>query len=479
MKNKNIYFVGYYHGIGNKKKFTKLFDCKNKYFLENDMKYANVNEMTTYYPALLYKYAGKRKIKNIKIDSEYKSLYRRDYKNLLSAKQIRGKSLQKDKLLFVRFIIHKYISKYKNMSKFNPINLLSFLTNIKTQIQQHNPNLIHSLRKFRFREQFMSGHTYAQRTLDSLNWNDKDIYILWGKPQSSYQMLIPYLKKHNIEYFIVEYGELPGTISLSKNGIFGEYFSEKTWNEFEKKPITKDETNYAESILATIKRNQISIKSYENNMFFLMKYFWDYSIQLEKRPKIIYVNGSELFASGYYHGRWGVDREGKNPNKMLLEKVVNHFTSDYMIMYKEHPMTINSNISSLLLQSDFPTVNFINGFSIHDTLEISDLVITLPSKVAITSLLYGKPTFVLGEFTMPKSIPSMNYYTSRNFENIVDIDTFENIDISQDFISFIAKMLKYNSIIYDETLYYKYNIEEEKLKVKNIILDSKRIDIDN
>ena len=148
MKNKNIYFVGYYHGIGNKKKFTKLFDCKNKYFLENDMKYANVNEMTTYYPALLYKYAGKRKIKNIKIDSEYKSLYRRDYKNLLSAKQIRGKSLQKDKLLFVRFIIHKYISKYKNMSKFNPINLLSFLTNIKTQIQQHNPNLIHSLAEY-------------------------------------------------------------------------------------------------------------------------------------------------------------------------------------------------------------------------------------------------------------------------------------------------------------------------------------------
>ncbi len=472
MKNKNIYFVGYYHGIENKKKFTELFECDNKYFLENNQKYAKVNDNTTYYPSLLYKYIpkGKKNIRNLNIDSTFKSLYKRDYRNFLGEKQIKAKSLSKDKFLLLRYVFYTYIGTYKNLSKYNPSNMITFLKDMKSQVQQRNPYLLLSLRKFRFREKFIQGYAYARNTLDALTWNKDDIYILWGKPQSSYQLLFSYLKKYDIPYFIVEYGELPGTIALSSNGIFGEYFTKETWEEFEKKPILENEISNARTVLEKIKQNQISIKSYENNMFFLMKYFWEHSVQLENRPKIIYVNGSELFASGYYHGRWGVDREGKNPNKMLLEKVVKHFGSEYMIMYKEHPMTMKSNTGSLLLQSDFPTVNFINGFSIHDTLDISDLVITLPSKVVITSLLYGKPTFVLGDFTIPKSIDRMNYYTSKNFDDIINIPILKNIELGQDFSSFVAKMLKYNLIIYDEELYDNYNQESEKIKVNNIIL---------
>jgi len=473
MKNKNITFVGYYHGIENKEKFTELFECNNKKFLENNQKYTNFNDSTIYYPSLLYKYTSKRKLHACitnEIDDTIKSLYKRDFRHFLGARQVKARTIQKDKLLLLRFLFSKYSRKYKGISKYNPYNLMVFLKDMKQQVQKRNPNLVLSLRKFRFREKFMHGYRYAKSTLDALTWNKDDIYILWGKPQSSYQLLFFYLKRHDIQYFIVEYGELPGTISLSQNGIFGEYFSPTAWEEFESKIISENEITSAKVALDKIKQNQISTKSYENNMFFLMKYFWDHSVHIDKRTKIIYVNGSELFASGYYHGRWGVDREGKNPNKMLLEKVVDSFGSEYMIMYKEHPMTIQSNTGSLLLQSDFPTVNFINGLSIHDTLEIADLVITLPSKVVITSLLYGKPTFVLGDFTIPMPNLDMNYYTSKNFKDILNVEFLKNTTMNQDFILFIAKMIKYNLIIYDENLYDNYNSENEKIKVNNIIL---------
>jgi len=471
MKNKNICFVGYYHGIENKEKFTELFECKDKYFLENDVKYTHFDDFTTYYPPMLYKYHGKQKMKlnDTYVNLEYKNLYKRDFKYFQSGKQIKAKSLKKYKVLILDFLVHKYINKYKNNTKFNPLNLIKFLKGIHKEIQQNNPNLLQALRKYRFRKNFMKGHAYAKRTLDTLNWNKDDIYVLWGKSQSSYQLLISYLKENGIEYYIVEYGEIPGTIALSKDGIFGEYFTDSSWQEFVKKPITSDEIRYATAILETIKQHQISTKSYENNMFFLMKYFWDNSVHLENRPKIVYVNGSELFASGYYSGRWGVDNKGQNPNKMLLSKVVNFFDNTYMIMYKEHPMTLQNNVNSLISPSDFPTVNFINGFSIHDTLEISDIVITLPSKVAITSLLYGKPTFVLGDFTIPSSVDSMNYYTSRNFEDIGNMVSYEDMVLGEEFISFIAKMLKYNLIIYDKELYVNYNEEDEKTKIKNIL----------
>ncbi len=211
-------------------------------------------------------------------------------------------------------------------------------------------------------------------------------------------------------------------------------------------------------------------------MYFLMKYFYENSVQKENKQKIIYVNGSELFSSGLYWNRWNIGNQGKHPNKMLLEKVVSYFDKDdYMIIYKEHPMTMSQSKNGLLLQSDFPTVNFIESMDIHDILDMADIVVTFPSKVAMTSIEYYNKTFVLGDFTIPHSIPSINYFTSRKFEDIKELFTTDKKINDKDYIEFVARMLKYSLIIYDKNLFYDFNEEKEKAKIANVIDNKKYI----
>ena len=201
-----------------------------------------------------------------------------------------------------------------------------------------------------------------------------------------------------------------------------------------------------------------------------MKYFYENSVQKENKQKIIYVNGSELFASGLYWNRWNIGNQGKHPNEFLLDQVVSHFhTDEYMIIYKEHPMTMKQSKNALILQSDYPTVNFIKSMNIHDILDMVDIVITFPSKVAMTSIEHNNKTFVLGDFTIPYSMPSINYFTSRTFEDIKDILLINKKTDNKDYIEFVARMLKYSLIIYDEELHNICNLLEEQQKLEKIL----------
>ena len=49
-------------------------------------------------------------------------------------------------------------------------------------------------------------------------------------------------------------------------------------------------------------------------------------------------------------------------------------------------------------------------------------------------------------------------------------DDIQDMEMSQEFIEFMAKLIKYNLIVFDKNLYYNMNIDEEKLKIKNTIL---------
>lgn len=405
-----------------------------------------------------------------------KQLYKRDIRHFKSS-NIDWRKIGKIKklLLLLLFSIAKFNKKNKGLFKLNIFKVVMEFYNSICLYREKDNRFFNELETFMFKVNFIIGYKYSNDLLHkTIQSNEDDIYILWGKSYSSRLLLLSHLKKNNIPYFVSEYGEVPGTISCSAHGIFGESFSKESWLDFSKKDVQEDDISYAEHILDYVKENQLSTRSYGDNMYFLMKYFYDNSVKkdLEERQKIIYVNGSELFSSGLYHNRWNIDTKSKNPNKMLLNHVVSTFnTNDYMIIYKEHPMAMQQSKNELLSQMDFPTVNFIKDMNIHDMLDLADIIITYPSKVVITSLLYGKTTFVLGDFTIPHSIPSIKYFTSTDFTNIKEIDAeIDNID-NIEFVKFIARLIKYSLIIYDEDLYYKYDREAEQKKLNDIITD--------
>lgn len=481
VKNKNIYFVGYFLGIENKMKYVDLFTCKNKYFLESDIKESELSDQNNqYFPEILYRIKGQYKYLfkngNMPVTSLVKQLYKRDIRHF-KALNVDWRQIAKIKklLLLLLFSIAKFNKKNKGLFKLNIFKVVIEFYDSISLYRKKDSRFFSELETFMFKVNFTIGYKYSNDLLNKIvQSNQDDIYILWGKSYSSRLLLLCHLKKNKIPYFVSEYGEVPGTISCSKYGIFGESFSTESWLDFSEKDVQKDDIRYAEHILNYVKENQLSTRSYGDNMYFLMKYFYDNSIKKKQgdRQKIIYVNGSELFSSGLYHNRWNIDSKGKNPNKMLLNHVVSTFnTNDYMIIYKEHPMAMQQSPNELLRKMDFPTVNFIHDMNIHDILELADIIITYPSKVVMTSLLYEKTTFVLGDFTIPHSIPSIKYFTSTDFTDINEIGIeIDNID-NMEFVKFVARLIKYSLIIYDEDLYYKYDRKAEQKKLNDIITD--------
>lgn len=483
MKNKNIYFVGHFQGIKKKMKFVNLFNCKNKSFLESSIDNINSNgdDNIQYFPEQVYKIKTQFKhlftTKKIVVDSLVREVYRRDYQHYKTIEiDIKTIGTSKKILLLLLFSIQKFNQDNKGISKLNVLRWLKEFNILNKLSRSNNIQFLTAFKNFMFRINFIIGYRYIKKILDSLAYSKNDIYIIWGKSYSSRLLLINYLDKHKVPYFISEYGEIPGTISCSPNGIFGEIFSENSWKELYEKEVKESDLNRTEQLLNQVKEGQISTRNYDSNMYFLMKYFYENSVQKENKQKIIYVNGSELFSSGLYWNRWNIGNQGKHPNKMLLEKVVSYFDKDdYMIIYKEHPMTMSQSKNGLLLQSDFPTVNFIESMDIHDILDMADIVVTFPSKVAMTSIEYHKKTFVLGDFTIPHSIPSINYFTSRNFEDIQEVFTTHEETNPKEYIEFVTRMLKYSLIIYDKNLFYDFSVEKEKAKIANVIDNQKYI----
>ena len=476
MKNLNIHFVGYFLDKVDKIQFTHLFNCKEKFYLEaSAMEYLHKKKNTAYYPELLQHIVGEKKYKTLTQKIEVTSLTKKLYKHEL--KYYKGSTTKKIKFsenkISLYLFVYTFIEFKKQNNGISQFNLIALLRNFlkrKAQYNKKNPKATEELLRFIFRLEFLTGYLHAKQLLDHRTYTKDDVYILWGKSYSSRLLLIDILEKNKVPYFVAEYGEVPGTISLSHDGIFGEIFSPKKWDTLSQKEITHDDTLNAKNILDTIKTNKVSTRNYGNNMYFLMKYFYDNSVKKENKQKIVYVNGAELFSSGLYYNRWNINNNRVNPNKMLLTKVVSFFREkDYLIIYKEHPMTVKQSKKSMLNPSDFPTVDFIKSMDIHDILELADLIVTFPSKVVITSLLYKKDTFVLGDFTIPKSIPSIGYYTSRDFNNISNIFSQEVSKNTENFEKLIARLIKYSLIVFDKTLHHNFNCKYEQEKLDNIL----------
>lgn len=472
---KEVYFVGYFNKKEEKIKFANMFPADKYNFLESS--YSNAGGKYKYFPEMVYITSGQYRylfdFKQITVTTRCRLAYKRDFLHFKGS--LRNKlKMNKIKMIYLisLFSLHTYKKKNKNSSLLNIKNWVQHFRGLSNRYKERDEKLAYEIKHYLFKLQFVRGYKYINDILEKIDFKEKPLFVLWGKSYSSRVVLLDYLNKNDIEYLVAEYGEISGTFSCSPRGIFGETFTSESWKELNKNPLSDDDIDYAQYILYEMKSKQISTRTYDNNMFFLMKYFYDNSLKKDnkERQKIIYVNGSELFSSALYFKRWGIETHGKNPNQFLLEKVVEEFSSDeFMIVYKEHPMAITQTKKALLNPADFPSVHFLGNMNIHDVLNISDLVISYPSKVVITSLLYKKTIFVYGDFTIPLDVPKINYYTGKTLNKISKFNFVNTKFDDRLFNELVAKLIKYSLIIYDEELYYKYSREEEILKLKKII----------
>jgi hypothetical protein len=130
---------------------------------------------------------------------------------------------------------------------------------------------------------------------------------------------------------------------------------------------------------------------------------------------------------------------------------------------------MQKNFKELTLGPDeFKSVLFLNDMSVDYLIPMSDITVTLPSKVVMTSLMYRKPVYVFGKFSIPKSMPELGYYTGNNIGSIKEIIHNSKID-GAIYNRIVASMLDDYLVCIDSPLFEKYSFEVERTKLNKIL----------
>ena len=471
MKFNNIYFVGFFKNYPEKLKFSEMFEYKKRFFLESSKKYrkSRLGGDTKFFPMLIYSVLGSKAsnllFNTVKINPLFIKLYKRDLRVYLNShinNSLPGRSAG---LILVYWLFRK---EFKCRSFLNLFGYLAVIKGLNGRNRGGSFRERKALKMLAFRLSFISGYLYTDKLISQLSCNNNDLFVLWGCESSGLQLLSNHLENIGIKYLIVEYGEIPGTYSISKNGIFGDSFIAENWSKIINTKVDKNKLDSAEKYLDQVIRSGASSRG--NDLCSgLLSYYQAFFAPIETHKKIIYVSGVELISSGHLFNKDYIGPETLNANRALLKNIVSNFSSDdYIIIYKDHPL-MQKNFKELTLGPDeFKSVLFLNGVGVDYLIPISDITITLPSKVVMTSLMYRKPVYVFGKFSIPMSVPELGYYTGNNIDSIKEVIHKSTVD-SAAYTRIVASMLDDYLVCVESPLFEKYSLENEQSKLNKII----------
>lgn len=475
MSFRNVFFVGFFLNHDDKKTFASLFQCENRVFLESSKNYLKSNSKNIkYFPmrifAMLGSRAGNVLFGRVSVDPLFKKLYVRDLKVYLTS--------HIDKPLpdsFKSYILYIYWV-FRNEFKFRShLSITGWLLAIKKIIKKEGVSVglshcdIKSIKLLAFRISFISGYLYINKLLEKIKPIKTDLFVFWGAHNTGNLLAIEWLKEKGVNYFVSEFGEIPATFSINKDGIFGDSFIAKNWESIVNAHLNNNDASIAETYTERLKLSQFSSRGSSgiDEGYLLFKTLFKKN---ESIKKIIYVSGVELIASGHLFNKTDFGSKVFNVNKMLLSEVVKNYGSldGYMILYKDHPLTQKNHKKLALNPFDFPGVIFLNSMNVDNLVSMSDITITLPSKVVMTSLMHRKPVYVYGDFSIPVTVPKLGYYTGKNVADIKNIIDVADIDPSL-YVKIVGQFLAEYLVCLDSPLFNEYSFENEQRKLTSII----------
>jgi len=478
---KRYFLVGYFKRNEHKLNFAEILPQENLHFLEaSTFVKDNPDENTFHAPQRLYglslskrwKYSHKK----IPINNFTRELYRRDlkayYANLLKPERPISKSIifkPTHLLLYSCWHFQKCYKKRKATNALTriPLVLFDFLKkfSIRSCLAQRN---VKQVRSFLLKHSFVAGYNYYLDLFSKLKPNKEDIFLVWGEHYSSNLLIKNLLSETGADHRVLEFGEVSGTVSINKDGIFGKSDIADDFDNFQKLDISKEDTEEMKNYLNRVVLKETSSRSGVNGFYDLCANLFQ---SQENRKKIIYVNGSELIASGHTVNLNLMGRKYTNPNKELLTRVCDSVDmSQYIVMYKDHPMAFRQSKKLLLKSNEFPGVVFCDrGMNMTTLLNIADLVVTFPSKVVMSALMNKNKVLVIGEFTVKGSNHEIGLYGRESLGSINELVNTENECNYSEIEDNITRMLKYKLIKYDTELFTDFDIEVERKKLLSIL----------
>ena len=473
------FILGYFINNGEKNKLLKFLDEKN-YILESSKKARGViknNDNFIYSPQKLY-YQGydgflsyfRGSIKSIDEKKLLRKLYKKDLKEFISRKVTLEKILNNKWYfllltffqIFIQrnsygFSIRDYLSCYR-LYKMD-INPEYFFLGSKNKAFKQFIKIRSSFNIFLFRFAFLNGFKNIKSNINKLNFTKEDYFFSWGREDSTSLLFRYFFKQKSTNFYVIEWGELPGTFQINKHGIFGDSDMHHNFDLDKFRSIDIDNKTKIQFDKLFLNKPLFSFNSLAFNAF--------RKKSIEK--KIIYVNGVELFASGHInrkdHEIDSFDKKINNPNEYLLAYVCKFFDlSKYTIIYKEHPL-MTQNGDCLINKKDYGSVSFIDC-DLTEIINYIDGVISLPSKVVTFASLHQKPVHVWGQFTIPVDVAMLGYFLGYDLSKF-DQFILSGANVSREDSIRLFKYYRSNLIAYDYGL-YSSSFFDEKTKLKSL-----------
>lgn len=221
---------------------------------------------------------------------------------------------------------------------------------------------------------------FINRMLDIIH---PEMVILWNEFFAFHHILKCICEERKIKIIYLEFGSLPGTLSIEKLGQMGESFPGIYPEEFKQLPVSKKEIEYAEEVLDFLEKSKMNrnIQPINNNMDGIKQKL------KEGRPTILYA-GVNDFESGLipYTKR---TKEIHSPIFQSSEDAISVLSDlakkyDWNLIYKPHPIIEKYKLGETRYEDN---IILASAVDINEIIDISDVVVTILSQVSYISLI--------------------------------------------------------------------------------------------
>jgi hypothetical protein len=218
------------------------------------------------------------------------------------------------------------------------------------------------------------------------------VVVLWNQFHAIHTIVDYICKECNIEIRYMEFGVLPGTFVIEKNGQMGRSYPSVKSNEFIKLEISEKDKVYAKQIWDYLNKTGLNRnKQYDNNNLMKIR-----ELLIPNRP-IIFFAGQDDYESGL---------QPYNHSSQQFHSPIFHSTihavfflanlakkNSWNIIFKPHPIMVKY-MTKLPKYPDNLIV--INDENINNLIDFSDICITILSQVAYIAAIRRKATLMLG-----------------------------------------------------------------------------------
>jgi hypothetical protein len=157
---------------------------------------------------------------------------------------------------------------------------------------------------------------------------------------------------------------------------------------------------------------------------------------------------------------------------LIIETIQSIIGKDYIILYKEHPSTFNYDFESFFkrnqdlyksLQKRFNKLRFVDiNFSNNDLFNLSDVIFTQTSNVALEGLRNSKPAIIFGNSWFD------SYYNIHKFENMTDAKKYI-ADFKFNSQKFNEELSNYASSVLENSFQLNFKTEKDQENLIKLI----------